>query len=38
MDRKTNCILSAVVHIPQMKPGLAATQKNVNGSGFICHV
>ena len=38
MDRKTNCTVSAIVHIHQMKHGLAVTQKNVNGSGFICHV
>ena len=30
MDRKTNCTVSKVVRIHQMKPELAVTQKNVN--------
>ena len=32
MDRKTNGTVSAIVRIHQMKPGLAVTQENVNGS------
>ena len=36
MDRKTNCTVSVIVRIHQMKPGLVVTQKNVNGSGLIC--
>ena len=38
MDRKTNCTVSKIVRIHQMKPELAVTQKNVNRSGFFCHV
>ena len=38
MDKKTNCTVSSIVCIHQMKPELAATQKNVNGKGFICPV
>ena len=38
MDRKTNCTVSAIVRIHQMKPGLAVTQKKVIGSGFILHM